>query len=644
MRPRIKQNPIEWVEKNRKLSEHNSASPGSFRFDSVPWARDWISCMTDKKVRKIVVKKSAQVGWTEVVLSMIGWIMTNDPSSIGIMFATEDSAKEFEKEKWFPFVKSNPIIQKIMPAWDKKKDKENQWYNKSYLGGSVRFVWSTSASKLKSHSIKYIFVEEPDDCLANVQHQGDAVRVWEQRNKTFDDGKTIFGGTPTNELSRMEREFLEGDRREWHVPCYDCGQYHQLSWENVKWHNNAPIKHDVYGFADLDSVFYSCPFCGSVWDDHQKIQNVKKGKHVATSPFNGIASFYINELNATFGESSLKTLLKKSLEAKYEIAKGNDNMMRSFNNNTLGIPFLTSTESAKADVVAQQVLYYNEMTVPMGGLYLCAGVDVQHDRLAVVIRAWGRGEKSWLVFFGEIYGDTDNIESGAWVDLLALLSQEFLHESGKKIKISRCSIDAGDGRRTDVVVQFCHKHKTKIYLPAKGSSHDGGDKEIFSNPKRAGHEVLSGVKRKSVAKAQIYIVGTVRAKNIILGDSTTIGRINPQSPAAMYCYAGVRADYFQQVCESEYRILDVSKRKYKYIHKGTTRNEALDCEVLALHAAIGGGLHTSMLNKWAILEKEYEATGEIKEQEIEKPIRKKTEPTKKLSFDEKKAMLQRKKA
>lgn len=644
----MRQSPIEWSEKYRGLSSHNSSSPGRFKFDPVPWARDWISVFSDKRVRKIVVKKSAQVGWTEIVLNMIGWVMINDPSSIGIMFATEDSAKDFEKEKWFPFVAATPAIQRVMPAWDKKKDKENQWNNKSYLGGSVRFVWSTSATKLKSYSIKYVFVEEPDDCMNNVQGQGDSVRVWEQRNKTFADGKTVFGGTPTNELSRIEREYLEGDRREWHVPCHDCGEYHQLAWENVKWSETAKIKHDVYGLADLDTAHYVCPHCGSIWDDHQKNENVKRGKHVATAPFFGIASFFISELNATFGESSLKTLLKKHLEAKHEIAKGNDNMMRSFNNNTLGLPFLTSNESVKADVVAQQVLYYNELTVPAGGLFLCAGVDVQHDRLAIVIRAWGRGEKSWLVYWGEIYGATDNFEAGAWVELEALLDREFIHESGKSIKISRVSIDASDGNRMDAVVQFCHKNKNKFYLPTKGASHDGGDKEIFSNPKRAGHEVVGVIKRKAVAKSQIYIVGTIRAKNMILGDSNTIGRINPQSPAAMYCYAGVRGDYFEQVCESEYRVLDVRKRKYKYIHKKTVRNEALDCEVLALHAAIGGGLHTSMLNKWAYLENEYAMqhdssrksnTKTDKKEEVKKKMQKDN-----MSYEEKLNQAQKKEA
>jgi phage terminase large subunit GpA-like protein len=111
----------------------------------------------------------------------------------------------------------------------------------------------------------------------------------------------------------------------------------------------------------------------------------------------------------------------------------------------------------------------------------------------------------------------------------------------------------------------------------------------------------------------------------------------------MYCYAGVRGDYFEQVCESEYRVLDVKKKKYKYIHKTAIRNEALDCEVLALHAAIGGGLHTSMLNKWAYLENEYamqhDAGGGVVTKQNKKEVAReqtpKKETKKRLSYEEK---------
>src|SRR3546814_5044416 len=44
-------------------------------------------------------------------------------------------------------------------------------------------------------------------------------------------------------------------------------------------------------------------------------------------------------------------------------------------------------------------------TVPAGGVYLTAGVDVQKDRLVVEIVAWGRGLESWSVDYRTLSGD-----------------------------------------------------------------------------------------------------------------------------------------------------------------------------------------------------------------------------------------------
>lgn len=44
-------------------------------------------------------------------------------------------------------------------------------------------------------------------------------------------------------------------------------------------------------------------------------------------------------------------------------------------------------DGIKEDELVERGEGYAEMTVPRGGLLLTMGVDVQHDRLAIIIRA-----------------------------------------------------------------------------------------------------------------------------------------------------------------------------------------------------------------------------------------------------------------
>jgi phage terminase large subunit GpA-like protein len=79
--------------------------------------------------------------------------------------------------------------------------------------------------------------------------------------------------------------------------------------------------------------------------------------------------------------------------------------------------------------------------VPIGGLFLTAGADVQKDRIEVSIWAWGRGLESWLIDHVVIDGGPSNPE--AWAGLTRLLGNSWPHAGGTEITLSRLAIDTG---------------------------------------------------------------------------------------------------------------------------------------------------------------------------------------------------------
>lgn len=584
------------------LSPKATAKPGRYNPDLTPWVRGMHAALDDPSISEVACQKSAQVAWTDgVLLNYIGRRIDVAPCPIIIMFPKEGAAKEFNSEKFEPMVECTPTLADKIPVHS-RRDKDNRWQFKGFPGGFLKFVSSNSPSSVKTTPAPVVCVEEPDDANENVKDQGDTITILRERTKSYARRKMIFGGTPTIEgISRIAAAYDASDRRKFYVACPHCEEPQVLSWDNVKWDDTATVDHEVFGRANPETARYCCPHCGSLWTDAEKNRAVRQAESQghgwkATAPFNGVAGFYINELYSPFPGSRLVHLVRKYLTAVHALSQGDDTKIRSFRNNTEGLPYAYVTDVPDGSDLKIRAETYAEFTVPHGGLLLTMGVDVQHDRLAVVIRAWGRGEESWLVYWGELYGSTLIPGEGAFKDLDALADREYRHASGATLRVSAFSIDGSDGNRTEIVNAYVRKRRHKGFMAIKGASEQGNDKkEIFSTPRMA-----DTGKRQKPAKfgLQNYIVGTHRAKDLILETRVKL----KAGAGCMHWYEGVRPDYWDQLTAEVKAPSKANRARKTWQKKGGQRNEALDCEVYALHAARSLKTHLMLEGHWAALE------------------------------------------
>jgi phage terminase large subunit GpA-like protein len=84
---------------------------------------------------------------------------------------------------------------------------------------------------------------------------------------------------------------------------------------------------------------------------------------------------------------------------------------------------------------------YRIGSVPAGGLFLTAGIDVQKDRIEMEVVAWGRGKESWSVDYQVLEGKT--AESPVWAKLTKVLETHYPTCSGVTLPIVRFGIDSG---------------------------------------------------------------------------------------------------------------------------------------------------------------------------------------------------------
>jgi phage terminase large subunit GpA-like protein len=582
--------------------------------------------LDNPEVTKVVAMKSAQVAWTDGVLNnYLGRRIATDPCPIIVMFAKEGAAKDYNAEKFVPMVESSPALSAILPV-SKARDRDNQWHFKNFPGGFIKLVSSNSPSSVKSTPAPVVCVEEPDDCNTNVRDQGDTITLLEERTKTYARRKIIFGGTPTVEgVSRVESNYKNSDQRKFFIPCHHCGETHAMTWEYVRWQTDPQQSHEVYGQALPETAYYVCPECGGVWTDADRNRNVRKGEWIATAAFNGTAGFHINELYSPFAGSTFANLAKKRLTADLALSQGDDTKMRAFRNNTEGLPYAYTTDLPASETLKARAEEYDELVVPWGGLVLTAGVDVQHDRLAVLIRAWGRGEESWLLYWGELYGQTIVPEQGAWLELDELLSRPIPHVAGALLKIRAVSVDSSDGQTSDAVYAFVRKRQMHGYMAVKGASLDDG-REIFSPPRQS---IDPGRKNKA-AKYGVrpFMVGTQRSKDLILGHDAGAGRIRltGNGPGRMHWYVTVRDDYWVQILSEVKAPHRSIRNKRVWQKKSGVRNEALDCEVYALHAARSQKINLWKERNWLMVEQQVRQP-ELLSAPIEIPIQKQVAPS-----------------
>ncbi|BAK75400.1 phage terminase large subunit GpA [Pseudogulbenkiania sp. NH8B] len=619
MLPPPKINPAEWAKKYRRMSAKESAVIGRFSFYLNPYFEWFLSELMRRDVIRGVCIKSAQVGWTQaVILNFLGWLIHIRKGTAIVMFPKEGAATAFNLEKFEPMVEGTAELAEIIPT--KSRSKNVTQLFKNFIGGFVKFVGSNSIADVKSTSARYGVVEEPDDCNTNLKSQGDSIKLVEERLKTYRDAKMLIGGTPSIKgASSIEDEFEQSNKCYWHVPCPDCGEFQPLRWEQVTW-SKDDTRHDaIYGHHLPETARYCCEHCGSLWNDIQKNAAIRAGKPVATAPFRGIVGLALNELYSQMHASRLSALVEKFIKANNKLKTGDVSEMIVFYNATLGEGWEFKDGQTKPDELKERGLDYAPMTIQRGGLIVTAGVDVQTaqgGRLAVTLRAWGRGEESWQVQFTEIAGNPLDIEprddngnriDGVWDKLDKLLFTPIRHADGFYVKLSAVSIDSGDGNTSDAVYSWVRsrrrQHPDVTIMAVKGHRTPGV--EIFSKPKPS----LDTDYRNSKASKyglRVFMVGVSKAKDLLIGAQ---GRLSLEGygPGRFHFSRHVREDYCEQLL-SERKVPKRKDGSYSdelvWQKVPGKRNEALDTENYALHAARAVKVHLMSDADWTRLDQQ----------------------------------------
>lgn len=633
------------MEEHFRIPKQDSDISGRYDSHYVPYFWGIAYALDAENVEMVVLMKAAQIGWTLLETGWLAKLICTQPSRMLALFPKDATARSFMEEKLEPSVEATPELAKRIDTGTSRKSGNRADY-KNFPGGSLKVFGSNSVSNVKSTPAPIVIIEEPDDTNTSVGDQGSAIALVRERIKRFRKKKIVLGGTPSvKDFSIIESHAKLSTQRVLPIECHECGEKHVLDWDNVSWLDNEDGQdHPVFKRAMPDTAIYSCPHCGGVWSDWQRKENViatcLKARN-SGDPFCGwvptvnapdaVEGFTkLSELYVCLPGTSLADVVRAYLEAEAKAANGDESERIVFRNSKLAEPYeYASKDQLDAERLEELAEDYEELFCPEQGLKVTAGVDVQDDRLAVIIRAWGRNEESWLLYWGELAGNTVNKLDPVWNELDKLLLTGFKHERFGKIFLDAVSIDSSDGGTNEAVytwVRTRSKRNRRIqFMAIKGDSHDNGKREIFRLPQKIGHTNPDKATKADKHEIKVYLVGTHKAKDVI--SKRLCG-----TAAFMHSYRSARADYWEQVTAETKVPSKRLKGVLTWQCRAGRRNEATDGEVYALHAAKAIKIDTFTPKKWDAIEQSLSQNDLFKEEpqalEIETPEEK---PTKQKS-------------
>nr|DAW26129.1 MAG TPA: terminase large subunit [Caudoviricetes sp.] len=562
----------QWADKNRRLTSESSAEVGKWRTSRTPYMFDILDSFTDPLIEHIVVVAASQVGKSETINNMVGYCIDQDPGPILLIQPTIDDVKRYSEMRIAPMIRETRCLKRKV-ADPKSRDAANTKRQKSFPGGVLVMTGSNVAHDLSSMPIRYVFGDERDRWATSAGSEGDPWELAVARTRTFYNKKMVEVSTPTVKgASAIENSYNLGTMERWKTQCPHCGEYVEITFDNIRFEYEAAEKGDKKIFH-ITELFYVCPECGGISDEHT--MKSQPAKWVATVPearkHHKTRSFWLTAWVSPW--ATWESIILQFLQAGTDSAK-----LQVVYNTQFGELWEERGDMASEDdVMARREVY--EAEVPDGVLLLTCGVDTQDDRLEYEVVGHRRFGETWGIKKGVILGRPDTEE--VWERLDEVLSHKYKFKSGVSLQISLTFIDEG-GHFTQEVRQHCLARQYDHVFAIKGANRP--DIPYTAPPKKQ-KIVVNG---KVIGQVWVYEIGVNAGKQKI------VDNLRVQSPGANYCHFPLRDDYgkqfFKQLMSEHLAYVPKLKHPWQWQKiPGHERNEAFDirnynlaaCEILS---------------------------------------------------------------
>ena len=566
----------QWADQYRVLSRVSAGEPGRWRTSRTPFLRELMDCLSPSSpFSRVVFMKPAQIGGSELLLNMLGYIIHHAPGPAMLVEPTVELAKRFSRQRIAPMIENTSVLAERVSD-PRERDSGNTILAKEFPGGVLVATGANSSVGLRSMPARYLLMDEVDGYPPSAStgaagsEEGDPVDLAIRRTATFANRQIAMISTPTiAEVSRIEAAYLESDQRKYYVPCPHCGTFQTLRWAQVKWPDRKPAE-----------AWYECERCHERIADHHKPEMLQRGEWRGEAPGDGeTAGFWLNGLYSPW--TAWGQLAKDFLRARKSPER-----MQTFTNTVLAETFQQAgaTRTDAGELLGRRQAYRPDVKLPAGVVLITLGADLQADRIELEIVGWSRDEESWSLAYIVLPGDP--AQRDLWDAFDQVLSLRFDHLCGREFEIAVACVDSGFHQL--IVQGFCNERQRrsaapKMY-PIKGAA---GQRPIWPR-----------MHSKAKDNRPLWVIGVDAAKEALYA------RLKITEPGPGFCHFPISdqydAGYFEQLTAEMCRVRYSKGFAHReWVKKPGARNEALDARCYAyagLQSLIAGRFR---LNKQA---------------------------------------------
>jgi phage terminase large subunit GpA-like protein len=502
--------PSDWYEANMVMPQ-GSAFAGPYRYRRSPYLREIIDCFSkEHPMHTIAVMKGAQIGVSAgVLMAIIGFIISQDPSNILFMTGHGDLSKE-AMVKIDQMIDACGIRHLIRPSTLRAKNSRtgDTDSTKEFAGGTL---WSGSATNhnlLRQRDVRVIIVDDADAAKKSGKDTGSTMALIEQRAAAYATKRKVsYISTPQIKgQSIIEDAYLLGDQRKYNVECPCCGERIPLEWE-TKLIGSETEKAGITWQLDEsnrvipESVGYTCQSCGGFFDDSCKQELLEGGIWIptATPSTEGYYSYHISALYAPVGMYDWKHYINEYLKANPVGGERDTRKHQTFMNVVLGLTYEDEAIELKASDLQRNQREYTPYIIPESlsikdgngkiiTLTLGADLNGKEDdaRLDWEIVAWSETGATYSVAHGSI-GTFVPRERGqgadrqrwtyrrgtqwsVWPEFDKVFDTVFSTDTGRKMQAIIGGVDAG--YQSEHVYPYIDNHNRLMYA-LKGDVSNG---------------------------------------------------------------------------------------------------------------------------------------------------------------------------
>lgn len=550
----------EWAEKYRQLDAKTTARPGPWRNSSTPYLKGLMDEFNNYETEEIVFVKPTQVGGTEAILNMIGFVVDEDPSPAMVVYPTDELAKSISKNRIEPMLLNSPTLK------EKYHENDSSVLEMQFDDMYLSLVGSNSPSGLASKPIKYLFLDETDKYPGASKKEADPVSLAKERTKTFHNRKIVLASTPTLKNNHIWEAKENADiEKHYLMPCPHCGRKIEFKFSNLRFPDDESMS-----YADrAERARYVCQECGSIITDSQKYIMLQQGTWEIVerkTQFARKVVFWLNTLYSPFVRFA-------EVAKEFLMSKDDSEAFQNFVNSWLAEPWEDTKLKTSADLVMDRQTELPELIVPEWAKLIVGGVDVQENSLYVSIRAFGNHITSQNIFHKQVL-NFSAVEQ--------IMNTPYRNANGDEFIVSLCLIDSGYD--ADSTYDFCADNSDWA-VPVKGAS----------NP-MINHYKISKI-NKTDSKAygmSLVIVDTGKYKDMI---ASRMRKKNGRG--SWMVYKGCDREYAEQVTAEHKINVKTNNGKVKqewHLKSSHADNHYFDCEVYCMAAADIMGIRTAHLN------------------------------------------------